>query len=125
MTPQQKVREFHEAYGMPVSNTPKLLNQFRRALRRVLIEEESEEVFEALDGYDIAHVAKELADLLYVTYGVAVEMGINLDEVFNEVHKSNMSKLGSDGKPIYREDGKVLKGPNYRQADIESILERY
>lgn len=71
-----------------------------------------------------AKVAKELADLLYVVYGSAYSMGIPIDEVFAEVHRSNMSKLGEDGKPIYREDGKVLKGKNFSPADIEKVLKQ-
>ena len=125
MTPYQKVREFHQAYGMPVGEYPQDLSDNRKTLRKVLIDEEREEVFEAMDEKDLAHTAKELADLLYVTYGTAVEMGIDLDAVFDEVHRSNMSKLGEDGRPIYRHDGKVLKGPNYREADVESVLQPY
>lgn len=91
----------------------------------------TEEYKEALDeiihfleegiGYDKKQAAKELADLLYVTYDTAIYLGIDIDRVFDEVHKSNMSKLGKDGKPVYREDGKVLKGPNYTPPNLEWI----
>src|SRR5574338_519877 len=112
MNNQRKVREFHEAFGMPVADRPGMVTPGRRELRIDLIEEEAYEVGDAMKEEDLAHIAKELADLLYVTYGAAIEYGINLDEVFDEVHRSNMSKLDVDGKPKYRADGKVLKGPN-------------
>jgi len=72
---------------------------------------------------NVVNLAKELADLLYVVYGTAAAYGIPIDDVYREVHRSNMSKLGPDGKPIYREDGKVLKGPNYTPADIQKVLD--
>jgi predicted HAD superfamily Cof-like phosphohydrolase len=83
-----------------------------------LLREEFDEVVEALYNGGKAPLAKEIADLLYVTYGLAATYGIHIDEVFNRVHESNMSKLGEDGKPVYRNDGKVLKGPNYKEPEI-------
>lgn len=123
----EMVKEFHESFGVPVNSTweSDLLD-----LRWRLITEEYDEVGQAFDEYEYEgktpkakmHVAKELADLLYVIYGTAVSLGIPLNEVFRRVHLSNMSKLGPDGKPVYREDGKVLKGPNYREANLEDLV---
>jgi len=128
----EMVREFHDAMNVETD-----LPEYRRDavnLRMRLINEELKELREELYGdrtdnkmispKDIDHikVAKELADLLYVVYGAADVFGILIDGVFAEVHKSNMSKLGEDGKPIYREDGKVLKGPNYKEADVAKVL---
>lgn len=118
----ESVREFHQTYGQPVGDRPGFLDNERMSLRKKLIEEEYDEFLEAVEDGDLVNAFKELADLIYVVNGVAVEMGGNLDDVFEEVHRSNMSKLGSDGKPIYRQDGKVLKGPNYTEADIKSVL---
>lgn len=121
-TPFEKVREFHEVFGHPIADKPQFVEGERLDLRLALIEEEYREVLEAIENDDLANFAKELADLIYVVNGFALEAGIDLDKVFAEVHRSNMSKLGADGKPIYREDGKVLKGPNYSEADVESVL---
>jgi predicted HAD superfamily Cof-like phosphohydrolase len=87
-----------------------------------LIEEELNELKEAIANDDLVEVADALADLLYVVYGAGAAFGINLDACFHEVHSSNMSKLGEDGKPIYREDGKVMKGPNFREPALRDIL---
>lgn len=92
------------------------------ALRHELIREELAELKQAHDKGDLIGIADALADLAYVVVGAAVAFGIPLDRVFDEVHRSNMSKLGEDGKPIYREDGKVLKGPNYTPPDIERSI---
>jgi len=91
-------------------------------LRLDLIDEECKELKDAVDNKDIKEVADALTDLLYVTYGMGHALGINLDVAFNNVQASNMSKLGEDGKPIYRDDGKVLKGPNYFPPKIERAL---
>ena len=100
---------------------------FLLTLRKSLIEEETKEVVEELekDEVDMQALAKELADLLYVTYGTIVSFGLQqyMEDVFDEVHASNMSKLGRDGKPIHREDGKALKGPDYFKADMTKIFE--
>lgn len=93
-------------------------------LRQQLIMEEAGEVFEELDRPVLNRVAltKELADLLYVVYGTAEQLNLPLEPAFNRVHASNMSKLGDDGKPIYREDGKVLKGPNYEKPNLDDLF---
>lgn len=125
------VKAFTVAMGQPVGediNSP--ANGWLADLRGELIEEEFEEVYKELPNYDIhksaeidkAALTKELADLLYVTYGMAVTFGLPIDEVFERVHRSNMSKLGDDGKPIYREDGKVLKGPNYEKPNLDDLF---
>lgn len=116
--------EFHKVYGAAINQpfTEELKN-----LRHKLIYEESLEVEDELypfnsDRVDRKKLTKELADLMYVTIGTAVTFGLPLREVFAEVHKSNMSKLGLDGKPIYREDGKVLKGPDYKEPDLDKYF---
>jgi predicted HAD superfamily Cof-like phosphohydrolase len=130
-TNYEKVREFHQAFGQPLdeditesdylmglnNRLEDLFNLFR--FRMSLIEEEYNEVRTAILDED---VLKELADLLYVTYGFAATFGWDIDTAFNRVHQSNMSKLGEDGKPIYREDGKVLKGPNYAPPDLSDLV---
>lgn len=121
----QKVREFHEAFGAAVDQP---FDEDLAVLRQNLIDEEVAEVHDELitpftrdKPIDKQKLAKELADLLYVTYGTAAAFGIPIDAVFSEVHRSNMSKLGADGKPIYRDDGKVLKGENYTPPDLSFI----
>lgn len=118
----EKIRQFHETYGQPVGEEPVFLSPERQALREALIDEEVQEFKDAVAEGDLINAFKELADILYVVYGTAVEMGGDLDSVLNEVHKSNMSKLGEDGLPVYRPDGKVLKGPNYREPDVKTVL---
>ena len=129
----QSVREFARAFGHPldlVQPTPEQIG-----LRLDLIREEVTETEDAMLLWAVtlstgteeakrkrkAELAKELGDILYVTFGAAEMFGIDLDVVFNRVHESNMSKLGEDGKPIYREDGKVLKGPNYKPPFLEDL----
>jgi predicted HAD superfamily Cof-like phosphohydrolase len=121
-TPYTKVKEFHETYGQPVGDKPQFLTEDRMALRKRLIEEEYAEFLEAVEEGDLVNAFKELADLIYVVEGTIVEMGGDGDAVFNEVHRSNMSKLDENGKAIFREDGKVLKGPYYFEADVASVL---
>lgn len=121
-TPSEMVREFHEFYGQPVGEKPQFISDDRLELRKKLIEEEYHEFVEAVEEGDLVNAFKELADLIYVTEGTAVEMGVDLYEVFVEVHRSNMSKLDASGEPIYSETGKVLKGPNYKEPDIASVL---
>lgn len=128
MTPQEAVAQFHKAFGLPVLGSPSVPSTDRIDLRAVLLGEEEEEVLfeleELRDGEDrLTELAKELADLLYVTYGCALEFGIDLDAVFAKVHASNMSKLGEDGQAVRRDDGKILKGPNYRPVDYDTLLE--
>lgn len=116
-----KVRTFHEAFGVPILSAPTIPAD-RVALRLALIDEERQELTEALAAGDIVEVADALTDIAYLVYGTALEFGIDLDACFAEVHRSNMSKLGADGRPIYRDDGKVLKGPNYSRPDLAPII---
>lgn len=121
----EMVREFHEKFGHPVKTDGAdvtALDERTKALRIALIEEELGELREAVAGDDTVEVADALADLAYVINGFALVAGIDLPEVTREVHRSNMSKLGADGKPIYREDGKILKGPDYFRPDIAAVL---
>jgi predicted HAD superfamily Cof-like phosphohydrolase len=120
-TPTKMLLEFHRAFGAPYFRKPRLLDDDRANLRKALIQEEVHELFEALDGHSMEEIVKELCDVLYVVYGTGIEMGVDLDKAFVTVHESNMSKLGEDGKPIYREDGKVLKGPYYHHADLREF----
>jgi len=116
------VGDFMEAFGQEVHCEPTLRDRETRSLRVELIQEELEELQNGLDSRDIVEVADALTDLLYVVYGAGHAFGIDLDECFAEVHESNMSKLGENGRPIYREDGKVLKGPNYFPPNLEDIV---
>lgn len=121
----EMVREFHEKFGHPVKTDGAdvaALDERTKALRVALIEEELDELREAVANDDTVEVADALADLAYVINGFALVAGIDLPEVTREVHRSNMSKLGADGKPIYREDGKILKGPDYFRPDIAAVL---
>ena len=121
-TNANKVREFMEAFEQEVKKKPEWPDADTVNLRVDLIEEEYDELKQAVYSYDgsITDVADALCDILYVVYGMAHSYGIDIDECFREVHVSNMSKLGEDGKPIYREDGKVVKGPNYRPPDLKA-----
>lgn len=122
--PMASVREFHRKFRvLPFIELDSEQERSRLREQRIrLITEEADEVAEALADGNLNDLAKELADLLYVTYGTAELFDIPLPKVFNEVHRSNLSKLGEDGKPIYREDGKVLKGPGYEPANVEGVL---
>jgi predicted HAD superfamily Cof-like phosphohydrolase len=120
--PYDAVDEFHAAFNLPRAETPILPDTSTRELRKNLLREEFEEYLAAEADNDLVEVADALADIIYIACGTAVAYGIPLDLVFAEVHRSNMSKLGDDGKPIYREDGKVLKGPNYSPPTIIPIL---
>ena len=122
MTNFEMVKEFMETFGQTVRTKPTLLDRETTDLRLDLIFEEAGEVQAAVDENDIQNIAKELTDLLVVTYGAGAAYGIDLDACFKEVHRSNMSKLGEDGLPIYRSDGKVLKGPNYSPANLKEIV---
>lgn len=130
MRVQTMIREFHEAFGGAFEDVPTRPDPALARLRDTLIREEAKEVHYELHQFhqgslsaSLSALAKELADLLYVVYGTADACGIDLDAVFVEVHSSNMSKLGEDGEPIKRGDGKVLKGPNYREPDVEAVLD--
>ena len=122
MTNFEKVGEFMKTFGQEVKTKAKLNNDKINDLRISLINEELEELKKAINDNDILEVADALTDILYVTYGAGHAFGINLDKCFNEVQESNMSKSGSDGKPIYNEFGKVLKGPNYFKPDLSKFL---
>ena len=119
------VKEFHKAFKLDYLDEPKAnLGEDKNKLRFNLMKEENEEYFEAANNNDIVEVADALGDMLYILCGTIIEHGMEhkIDEIFREIQNSNMSKLGADGIPIYREDGKVLKGPNYFKPDIEGIL---
>lgn len=119
------VQEFHEAFGLGVQQSPVAnLSLQKLKLRFDLMDEENQEYLEAAENNDLVEVADALGDMLYILCGTILEHGMQhkIEEVFNEIQRSNMSKLGADGKPIYREDGKVMKGPNYFKPNIESIL---
>jgi len=122
MTNFEKVGIFMKTFGQDVKTKAKLSNNKINELRISLINEELEELKKAIEDNDILEVADALTDILYVTYGAGHAFGINLDKCFNEVQDSNMSKLGSDGKPIYNESGKVMKGPNYFKPDLSKFL---
>lgn len=117
---------FHTSFGLGVSETQKAdLGESKNRLRFNLMDEENKEYLEAAANDDMVEVADALGDMLYILCGTIIEHGMQnkIEEVFNEIQRSNMSKLGADGKPIYREDGKVLKGPNYFKPNIAEILE--
>jgi len=119
------VSEFHQAFGLGMKETPTAnLGIKKNLLRYELMREENEEYLEAANNNDLVEVADALGDMLYILCGTIIEHGMQykIEEVFNEIQRSNMSKLGEDGKPIYREDGKVLKGPNYFKPNIQAIL---
>jgi predicted HAD superfamily Cof-like phosphohydrolase len=117
-----KVKTFMETFGQEVLDKPQFPDVDVVALRYELIKEELEELFEAMGEKDLVEVADALTDILYVTYGAGHAFGIDLDACFDEVQRSNMSKLGADGKPMYREDGKILKGPNYSEPDLTKFV---
>jgi predicted HAD superfamily Cof-like phosphohydrolase len=119
------VKEFHEAFGLGVQQSPVAnLSMKKLKLRFDLMDEENKEYLEAAENNDLIEVADALGDMLYILCGTILEHGMQykIEEVFKEIQRSNMSKLGADGTPIYREDGKVMKGPNYFKPNIESIL---
>jgi predicted HAD superfamily Cof-like phosphohydrolase len=122
MTNFEKVKIFMETFGQEVKSKSSLSSEKINSLRLSLIQEELEELKKAIQDKDIVEVADALTDILYVTYGAGHAFGINLDQCFNEVQNSNMSKLGDDGKPIYNENGKVMKGPNYFKPDLSKYI---
>lgn len=119
-----QVREFQQAFGQPVGTTPANLTPARATLRHSLLWEEVMELRAAMINGNLTETADGIVDCLYILYGTAIELGLDniLVEMFSEVHNSNMSKLGEDGKPVYREDGKVLKGPNYFKPNLADII---
>lgn len=116
------VEDFMTSFGQEVKTEPDHPDEATQQLRIELIEEELNELKEAVEENNIVAIADALTDILYVTYGAGHAYGMNLDACFAEVQRSNMSKLGEDGKPIYREDGKVLKGPNYSEPNLYEVL---
>ena len=122
MTNFEKVRLFMKTYGQDVKDKAGFSDAKTNKLRIDLIKEELEELTEAMQDENLLEVADALTDILYVTYGAGHAFGIDLDKCFEEVQNSNMSKLGEDGKPIYNEAGKVMKGPNYFKPDLSKYL---
>ena len=122
MTNFEKVRLFMTTFGQEVKTRPSLSSEKINNLRINLINEELEEFKEAIKNNDLKEAIDALTDILYVTYGAGHAFGVNLDQCFDEVQRSNMSKLGSDGKPIYNETGKVMKGPFYFKPDLSKFI---
>ena len=122
MTNFDKVGTFMKTFGQEVKTKPSFSSEKINKLRLDLIREELDELTEAMKNKDLLEVADALTDILYVTYGAGHAFGINLDKCFDEVQNSNMSKLDENGKPIYNEFGKVMKGPNYFKPDLSKFL---
>ena len=122
MTNFEKVGFFMKTFGQDVKQRSSFSSDKINALRVSLIKEELDELIEAMNKKDLVEVADALTDILYVTYGAGHAFGINLDECFEEVQNSNMSKLDKDGKPIYNDKGKVMKGPNYFKPDLSKFI---
>ena len=122
----QAVQKFHETFGLGVSQCPTNLPNNITKLRFNLMQEENLEYLEAAKNNDLVEIADALGDMLYILCGTILEHGLQhkIETIFNEIQDSNMSKLGIDGKPIYREDGKVMKGPNYFKPNIKDILDK-
>ena len=118
----EKVKTFMEIFGQDVKIKPSFSSDKINNLRYDLIKEELDELKEAMKNKDLLEVADALTDILYVTYGAGHAFGIDLNKCFNEVQKSNMSKLGEDGKPIYNDSGKVMKGPSYFKPDLTKFV---
>ena len=118
----EKVKEFMITFGQEVKSNAEFPNDRIIELRKKLIDEEFNELKQAINDKDIVEVADALTDILVVTYGAGVAFGIDLDKCFEEVHRSNMSKLSAEGKPIYNEFGKVMKGPNYFKPNLKKFL---
>jgi len=122
MTNFEKVKNFMQTFGQTIKNKAEFPEEKTLKLRYDLIQEELSELKQAIKDKDLVEVADALADILYVTYGAGTAFGINLDKCFDEVHNSNMSKLGEDKKPIYNESGKVMKGPNYFKPNLKKFI---
>ena len=122
MTNFEKVKEFMTTFGQEVKDKAEFPNEKIVELRKKLIDEEFNELKDAINENDLIEVADALTDILVVTYGAGVAFGIDLDKCFKEVHRSNKSKLSKDGKPIYNEFGKVMKGPNYFKPNLKQYL---
>ena len=122
MTNFEKVKQFMQTFGQEVKIKASFSDEKTNQLRLDLISEELDELKNAIESKDLLEVADALTDILYVTYGAGHAFGINLDKCFDEVQNSNMSKLGENGKPIYNESGKVMKGPDYFKPDLSKFL---
>ena len=122
MTNFEKVGVFMKTFGQEIKTKPSLSSNKINTLRINLIEEELKELKHAIENKDLKETIDALTDILYVTYGAGHAFGVNLDKCFEEVQKSNMSKLGKDGKPIYNEFGKVMKGPDYFKPDLSKFI---
>ena len=122
MTNFEDVKTFMETFGQIVRIKPKFPDQKTMQLRFDLIQEELNELKDAMEEKNLKEIADALTDILYVTYGAGYAYGINLDKCFKEVQRSNMSKLGEDGKPIFNEKGKVMKGPNYSEPNLKKFV---
>jgi len=119
----EDVKTFMETFGQMVRTKPQFPDEETMQLRYDLIKEELNELEQAMKTKNLKEIADALTDILYVTYGAGYAYGINLDKCFKEVQKANMSKLGNDGKPIYNEKGKVMKGPNYSEPNLKQFVE--
>ena len=119
----EDVKKFMEAFGQKVINKTQFPDEKTMNLRFDLIKEELNELEQAMKEKDLKEIADALTDILYVTYGAGCAYGIDLDKCFKEVQRANMSKLGTDGKPIYNEKGKVMKGPNYSEPNLKKFIE--
>jgi predicted HAD superfamily Cof-like phosphohydrolase len=121
----EMVGDFHTVFDQKDGNKPRLISTNEGKLRYSLLAEENNEYLEAVEAGDLVGIADALGDQLYIIYGTILKHGLQhkIEEVFREIHRSNMSKLGADGKPIYREDGKILKGPSYFRPNIKSIIQ--
>ena len=117
------VKKFMETFGQMVRTKPQFPDNKTMQLRYDLIKEELSELEHAMKTKDLKEIADALTDILYVTYGAGFAYGIDLDKCFKEVQRANMSKLGKDGKPIFNEKGKVMKGPNYREPNLKKFVE--
>ncbi len=115
---QRKVTMFNVAFGIPVETEPTFKHGLRLGMKPNLVQEEAEELAIAVGNRDMVAIADALGDLLYVTFGMAIELGLDMDRVVSAIHKSNMTKLTLDGKPILREDGKILKSDRYQPPDL-------
>lgn len=121
----EMVGDFHTVFDQKDGNKPRLISTNEGKLRYSLLAEENNEYLEAVEAGDLVGIADALGDQLYIIYGTILKHGLQhkIEEVFREIHRSNMSKLGADGRPIYREDGKILKGPSYFRPNIKSIIQ--
>ena len=119
----EDVKIFMETFGQMIRTKPQFPDEETMQLRYDLIKEELNELEQAMKTKNLKEIADALTDILYVTYGAGYAYGINLDKCFKEVQRANMSKLGNDGKPIYNEKGKVMKGPNYSEPNLKQFVE--